>query len=73
MKPNERLKLAREAAGHHSARSAALANGWAVSSYGDHERGCGGMSRETIARYAAAYHVTEPWLAYGIGRGPKKK
>jgi phage repressor protein C with HTH and peptisase S24 domain len=61
----DRLKAARERAGFESARSAALAFGWTVSTYGAHENGRNDFSEEQSQRYARAFHVDPTWLFTG--------
>ena len=66
----DRLQIARETAGHTSARQAALSLNWSYTTYAGHENGSRGFDREA-QRYAAAFGVSLEWLL--TGRGPMKK
>ena len=61
----ERLKQARIAAGHISARSAALKFGWTPSTYGAHENGQNDFDAEIAVEYARAFRVFSGWLLTG--------
>lgn len=61
----KRLREARELAGFTSARGAALAHGWGVSTYTAHENGQNGYSAETAATYAKAFKTSAEWLMFG--------
>jgi len=52
-------------AGFSSARSAALAHGWGVSTYTAHENGQNGYGPETAATYAKAFKTSAEWLMFG--------
>jgi hypothetical protein len=67
----ERLKAARIAAGHASARAAAEAHGWSVDTYAQHENGTRGLT-SMAETYARAYRVTTAWLLTGSGPGPNQ-
>lgn len=62
-----RLRLAREAAGHSTAGDAAKAFGWAYPTYSSHENGSRGIRPDLIRRYARAFHVSSHWLLDGVG------
>lgn len=61
----DRLRLARRQAGFPSARAAALAHGWTVSTYTGHEGTGNDISVEAAAKYAAAYERSLAWLIAG--------
>lgn len=61
----ERLKEARFKAGWPSARSAAIAHNWTVSTYGAHENGTNDFDDEQASRYARAFRVDPIWLLTG--------
>jgi phage repressor protein C with HTH and peptisase S24 domain len=63
----ERLRKARIEARFTRAVDAARAFGWVESSYGSHENGTRGISRDRILVYANAFHVRPDWLAFGHG------
>jgi hypothetical protein len=63
----QRLKSAREAAGHETASAAALAFGWAPSRYLAHESGERPIAAKQVALYAAAFGVDPAWLQSGAG------
>ena len=65
MTPGERLRAAREAAGHLSARLAAKALGVTYSTYLSHENGRTGYTADQAERYAAAFDVDAAWLMFG--------
>jgi DNA-binding XRE family transcriptional regulator len=73
MTPNERLKIARAAAGYKSAVDAADALGMPRSTYIGHENGLRGFPAKRAASYAKKFKVTEEWLLYGKGEGPVKQ
>ena len=58
----ERLRRARIAAGHRSARAAALANGWPASTYVAHEQGTRAFNPSHAATYADRFDVPSQWL-----------
>lgn len=64
-----RLRQARIAAGFTLAVDASRAFGWGTSTYGSHENGNRGISRDRILVYANAFHVRPDWLAFGHGAG----
>jgi hypothetical protein len=71
----ERLRLAREAAGFKSARSAALENNWPESSYRAHESGTRTIGQDDADRYAKRFrqlgvHVTGQHILYGDAAPP---
>ena len=67
----ERLRAAREYAGHTSARDAAIHLNVAVSTYNSHERagepGSRNFSPEVGKGYARRFRVSFPWLMTGEG------
>ncbi|MDG3040460.1 helix-turn-helix domain-containing protein [Roseicyclus marinus] len=63
----ERLAEARELAGFASAREAALALGFAESTYNQHENGTRGIKMDVARRYADAFDVPVEWLLHGTG------
>jgi hypothetical protein len=64
-----RLKQARIAAGHESAKSAAeVMGGVAVSTYIQHENGHRGFRAASAKRYARFFGVNAAWLLYGTGQ-----
>lgn len=65
----ERLRIARERAGHATAADAARAFGWAYPTYAGHENGSRGFSRDTAAQYARAFRVAPEWLLFGSSDG----
>jgi transcriptional regulator with XRE-family HTH domain len=67
MEKNERLKIAREKRGFRSAAEAARRLGVPYGTYSGHESGTRGIKDEEVIRYAQAFRVPLPWLAYGIG------
>ena len=66
MERNERLKQARKARGFRSSKDAAERLGVPYGTYAGHEAGTRGIKDDEIARYASAFKVSVPWLAYGI-------
>lgn len=63
---NERLKWAREQAGHETAADAARAMRINTQTYAGHENGARGFTAQA-ARYAAFYRVSVDWLLTGKG------
>ncbi|CAH1658571.1 HTH cro/C1-type domain-containing protein [Hyphomicrobiales bacterium] len=63
--PNERLKARRSDRGFTTAKEAAEAFGWPLSTYTQHENGTRPLSRKAAERYAAVYGVSAGWLLYG--------
>lgn len=68
--PAERLRIARLRAGYETAKDAADALGFPVSTYLGHENGSRGISAKRAEIYAKKYKVREQWLLYGVGPGP---
>lgn len=68
---HERLRLAREKRGFESASEAAEALGIPYGTYSGHENGSRGITRKNVARYAAFFGVSIPWLEHGIENEPK--
>lgn len=68
--PAERLRIARLRAGFETAKEAAEALGFPVSTYLGHENGSRGISAKKAEIYARKYKVREQWLLYGVGPGP---
>lgn len=68
--PAERLRIARLRAGFETAKEAAVAMGFAVSTYLAHENGSRGYPAKKAAVYARKFKVREQWLLYGVGEGP---
>lgn len=66
MEFHERLRAARERR-FDEAKQAAEYLGIAVSTYANHEAGSRNPSSDRVARYAKAFSVPLPWLAYGEG------
>lgn len=64
---SERLRRAREAAGHETARAAADAIGIPTATYTQHENGIRGLPAGKARLYAHAFAVTPEWLLYGRG------
>lgn len=62
---HERLRQARIEAGYSSARSAAIAHGWGVSTYTAHENGQNDYNHETAEIYAKAFKTKPEWLLLG--------
>jgi hypothetical protein len=68
--PAARLRIARLRAGYDTAKDAAEALGFPVSTYLGHENGSRGISAKKAEIYARKYKVREQWLLYGVGPGP---
>lgn len=68
--PAERLRIARLRAGYETAKDAAEAMGFAVSTYLAHENGSRGYPAKKAEIYARRFKVREQWLLYGTGEGP---
>lgn len=68
--PSERLRIARLRAGFGSAKEAAEAMGFPVSTYLGHENGSRGYPAKKAEIYARRFKVREQWLLYGVGAGP---
>jgi hypothetical protein len=68
--PAARLRIARLRAGYETAKDAAEALGFPVSTYLGHENGSRGISAKKAEIYARKYKVREQWLLYGVGPGP---
>ena len=66
----ERLRVARLRAGFETAKEAAEAMGFPVSTYLAHENGSRGYPAKKAATYARKFKVPEVWLLYGTGPGP---
>lgn len=62
----KRLREARERAGYDSARKAAIAHGWGVSTYTAHENAQNGFNAEKAEMYAKAFKTRADWLMFGI-------
>lgn len=62
----KRLREARERAGYESARKAALAHGWGVSTYAAHENGQNAYNAEKAEMYAKAFKTRADWLMFGV-------
>lgn len=60
-----RLRQARAKAGYDSARAAAIAHGWGVSTYTAHENGQNEFGPDNAKEYAKAFKTTEEWLLLG--------
>lgn len=65
MKPSERLKQARKAAGYKNATEAAHGMGINRVTYIAHENGNRGIGPEAAQKYANAFSVSAEWLLYG--------
>lgn len=65
MEQKERLKLARERAGHKTPTEAARAHRWTASTYISHENGTRPISRKAAVTYGHAFGVNPAWLLYG--------
>ena len=65
MEPWERLRQARQAAGHASATAAAEALGVRPSTYLGHENGSRGIRPVTAEQYARGLGCDASWLLYG--------
>lgn len=68
--PAERLRIARIRAGFETAKEAAEALGFPVSTYLSHENGSRGYPAKKAFTYARKFKVREQWLLYGTGEGP---
>ena len=68
--PAERLRIARLRAGFETAKDAAVALGFPVSTYLGHENGSRGYPAKKAEVYARKFKVREQWLLYGVGEGP---
>lgn len=70
----ERLRKAREKAGHASAQAAAEAFGWGVAGYRHHENGTRSFGPDQAKKYGRAFKVKPGWLLGmdGIDDGPIK-
>jgi hypothetical protein len=66
-----RLQTARRAAGYRSAREACVSHGWSEPRSRAHEAGTRLPSPDSLAAYAAAFQVSQDWLAYKQGEGPE--
>lgn len=66
----DRLRAARIAARISSARAAALAFGWGVSTYTAHENGQNNYNAAQAEIYAAAFKVSPEWLQFGSNPPP---
>ncbi|MHC2089437.1 helix-turn-helix domain-containing protein [Methylobacterium sp. CM6244] len=62
----DRLKMARQNAGHATAKDAAQRLGVPYGTYSGHESGTRGIKKEDIERYAKAFDVSLSWLAFGL-------
>lgn len=71
--PAERLRIARLRAGFETAKEAAEAMGFPVSTYLAHENGSRGYPAKKAEIYARKFKVREQWLLYGVGEGPGQK
>ena len=68
--PAERLRIARLRAGFSTAKEAATALGFPVSTYLGHENGSRGYPASKAFTYARRFKVREQWLLYGVGPAP---
>lgn len=68
--PAHRLRIARMRAGFTSAKEAAEAMGFPVSTYLAHENGSRGYPAKKAFTYARKFKVREQWLLYGVGPAP---
>lgn len=66
-KPHERLRWARQRAGHDSAESFAKANGLVLPTYRSHENGTRNFKRSTAQLYGELLRVSPIWLFTGEG------
>ena len=62
---NDRLKLARIAAGFDTATAAIERHYWRAALYRHHENGKSSFSRIEAKNYAYAYNVSADWLLFG--------
>jgi len=60
-------------AGYATAKEAAEALGFPVSTYLGHENGSRGYPAKKAMTYARKFKVREQWLLYGVGEGPGEK
>jgi hypothetical protein len=65
MTAGDRLRAAREAAGHRSARQAASVLGVGYSTYLGHENGQNDFAPAQARKYADAFGVDAMWLMFG--------
>lgn len=70
---NQRLVIARKAAGFDSVKDAAEALNVPYPTYSGHERGEDGFKAESAILYARKFKVTLDWLLTGKGRGPSRE
>lgn len=70
MTPGDRLRSARQAAGHRSARLAAQSIGVTYSTFLGHENGQNGFTAEQARKYADAFGVGSAWLLTGDTTAP---
>lgn len=68
--PAERLRIARVRAGFATAKEAAEAMNFPVSTYLAHENGSRGYPAKKAFTYARKFRVREQWLLYGVGPAP---
>lgn len=68
--PAERLRIARLRPGFSTAKEAATALGFPVSTYLGHENGSRGYPASKAFTYARRFKVREQWLLYGVGPAP---
>lgn len=68
--PADRLRIARMRAGFATAKEAAEALGFPVSTYLGHENGSRGYPAKKAFTYARKFKVREQWLLYGVGPAP---
>lgn len=68
--PASRLRVARLRAGYETAKDAAEALGFPVSTYLAHENGSRGYPAKKAYTYARRFKVREQWLLYGVGEAP---
>ena len=68
--PASRLRVARLRAGYETAKEAAEALGFPVSTYLAHENGSRGYPAKKAYTYARKFKVREQWLLYGVGEAP---
>ena len=75
MTMNDRLRKAREGAGHKTATDAIDHFGWKSSTYRAHENGQNNFRVDDASTYADAYGVTAAWLLIGEDKNtaPKTK
>lgn len=67
---HKRLRKARIDAGFTSARSAAIAHNWHVSTYSAHENGQNKFGADVAETYSKAFGVSAPWLLMGVEVAP---